>query len=109
MTNHSDSDPPKQIVELKIRPSQIAIAGLTLLAVFGAAMLVLRLIDLLVLVFVSLVIAATLRPMMSALRRMGIPKILALLLIYLGVLGVFAGLFVLVVPVLIDRPEILLP
>ena len=99
MQNHSDPAPPVQTVELKIRPAQVALAGLTLLAVFGAAMLVLRWIDILILVFVALVIAATLRPMVSALRRVGIPKTLALLLIYLGILGVLAGLFALMIPV----------
>ena len=90
-------------VELKIRPSQVALAGLTLMAVFGAALLVLRLIDVLTLVFVALVIAATLRPMVSSLRHRGVPKALAVLLIYLGILGVLAGLFVLVIPALVDQ------
>ena len=90
------------MVELKIRPSQVALAGLTLLAVFGAALLILRLMDVLILVFVALVIAATLRPMVSFLQRRRIPKALALSLIYLGILGVLAGLFVLVIPALVE-------
>ena len=92
MQNPSDFAPPVQTVELKIKPSQIAIAGLALLAVFGAALLVLRLMDVLILVLVALVIAATLRPMVSALQHRGIPKGLALLLIYLAILGTLAGL-----------------
>src|SRR5512140_599657 len=103
MQDPSDSSQHEQTVEIKIRPSQVAIAALTLLAVVGAALLVLRLIDVLILVFVALVIAATIRPMMSALRRRHIPKVLAVLLIYLGILGVIAALFILVVPVLIDQ------
>jgi len=96
-------DPLAQTVELKIRPSQVALAGLTLLAVFGAAMLVLRLMDVIILVFVALVITSTIQPMKTALQRHGIPKALAMLLIYLGVLGVLAGLFVLVIPVLVNQ------
>src|SRR5512146_1440654 len=103
MQDTSDTAPPVQTVELKIRPAQVALAGLTLLAVFGAALLVLRLIDILIMVFVALVIAATLRPMMSALQRRGIPKALALLLIYLGVLAIVVGLFVLVIPALVNQ------
>ncbi len=103
MHNLSDSDPHEQTVELKIRPSQVAIVALTLLAVVGAALLILRLVDVLILVFIALVITATLRPMMSALQHRGIPKVLALLLIYLGILGVLAGLSVLVVPELIEQ------
>jgi predicted PurR-regulated permease PerM len=103
MDNPSDSSPLVQTVEFKIRPSQVALAGLTLLAVFGAALLILRLIDVLIMVFVAVVIAATLRPMVSALHRRGIPKVLAVLLIYLGILGVLAGLFVLVIPVLVNQ------
>ena len=103
MHNLSDSAPPVQTVVLRIRPAQVALAGLTLLAVFGAALLVLRLIDVLILVFVALVIAATLRPMVSALQHRGIPKVLALLLIYLGILGVLAGLFVVVIPALVEQ------
>jgi len=103
MQNPSDSDPLVQTVELKIKPSQVAIAGITLLAVFGAALLVLRLIDVLILVFVALVIAATLRPMAYALRHRGVPKALAVLLIYLGILVVITGLFVLVIPALVNQ------
>ena len=103
MDNPLNSSPLVQTVELKIRPSQVALAGLTLLAVFGAALLVLRLIDVLILVFVAVVIAATLRPMVSALQHRGIPKALALLLIYLGILGVLVGLFVLVIPALVNQ------
>ncbi len=49
MFSPSDSAPPVQTVDLKISPSQVALAGLTLLAVFGAVLLVLRLIDVLIL------------------------------------------------------------
>jgi predicted PurR-regulated permease PerM len=105
MHDPSDSAPLVQTVELKIKPSQVALAGITLLAVFAAALLVLRLIDVLILVFVAVVIAATLRPMVSALLRRGLPKALAVLLIYLGILGVLAGLFVLVIPALVNQGE----
>jgi predicted PurR-regulated permease PerM len=108
MNDTTDSDPKIQKVELKIKPTEVAIAGLTLLAVFGTAMLVLRLINVFLLLFVALVISATLRPMISALRRRGIPKTLALLLIFLGILGVLAGLFVLVIPALIDQGSALM-
>lgn len=103
MDSHSDSAPRTQTVELMIRPSQVALAGLTLMAVFGAALLVLRLIDVLTLVFVALVIAATLRPMVSALLHRGVPKALAVLLIYMSIMGVLTGLFVLVIPALVDQ------
>lgn len=103
MHNPLDSSPPDSGIELKIRPSQVALAGLTLLAVFGAVLLVLRLIDVLIMAFVALVIAATLRPMVSALKHRRIPKALAVLLIYLGILGVLAGLFLLVIPALVDQ------
>src|SRR5512133_2783033 len=103
MQNHSDSPPQVQTVELKIRPAQIALAGLTLLAVFGAVLLVLRLMNVLIMVFVALVIAATIRPMVAFLQRRRIPKALAVSLIYLGILAVLAGLFVLVIPALVNQ------
>lgn len=103
MENPSDSPLPVQTVELKIRPAQVALAGLTLLAVFGVALLVLRLMDVLIMVFVALVIAATLRPMVAFLQRRKIPKALAVSLIYLGILAVLAGLFVLVIPALVKQ------
>lgn len=99
----SGSALPIQVVELKIRPVQVALAGLTLLAVFGAALLVMRLIDVLIMVFVALVIAATLRPMVTFLQQRRIPKALALSIIYLCILGVIAGLFVLVIPAVVDQ------
>jgi predicted PurR-regulated permease PerM len=103
MDNLTNSDTPPQKMEINIRPAQVAIVGFTLLAVFAVAMLVLRLIDVLILVFVALVIATTLRPLVSVLRHRGIPKTLAVLLIYLGILGILVGLFVLVIPALIDQ------
>jgi len=103
MHNPSDADPPVREVELKLRPAQVALAGLTLLAVFGAVLLVLRLVDVLILAFMALVITVTLRPMVSALQRKGVPKALALLLINLGILGVLAGLILLVIPALINQ------
>ncbi len=78
-------------------------AGLTLLAVLGVVLLFLRLIDVLIIAFVALVIAITLRPMVSALHHRGISKVLALVLIYLGILGVLGGTFFLVIPVLLDQ------
>lgn len=101
--NPFGSAPLVQTVDLKIRPSQIALAGITLLAVVGAVLLVLHLIDLLILVFVALVIATTIRPMVSFLQRRGVPKALALATIYLGILGVIVGLFVLVIPSLVEQ------
>ena len=103
MQNSSDSDTPNRLVELKILPSQVAIAGVTLLAVAGAAILVIRLVDVLLLVFIALVIAATLRPMVSALQRRKIHKSVAIFLIYMVILSVLAGLFILVVPVLVNQ------
>lgn len=101
--NAFGTTPAVQIVELKIKPAQVALAGLTLLAVIGAVLLVFRLIDLLILVFVALVIAATLRPMVAYLQRRRIPKALALALIYLSILGAIVGMFVLVIPALVDQ------
>jgi predicted PurR-regulated permease PerM len=103
MQNLSGATPPLQTIELKLKPSQVAIAGITLLAVIGVVLLLFRLLDLLIMVFVALVIAATLRPMVFFLQRCKIPKALALPLIYLGLLGVIVGLFVLVIPVLVDQ------
>ncbi len=103
MQNLSGAAPPVQLIELKVKPSQVAMIGITLLAVIGAVLLVFRLLDLLILVFVALVIAATLRPMVSFLQRRKIPKALALSLIYLGILGVIVGMFVLVIPALVDQ------
>ena len=100
----SSAAPPfVQIVEIKIKPSQVAIAVITLLAVIGAVLLVFRLLDLLILVFVALVIAATLRPMVSFLQRHKIPRALALTLIYLCILGLIVGMFVLVIPALVNQ------
>ena len=103
MNNPSDNDSTVQTVEVKIRPGQIALIGFIFLAILGAALLILHLIDVIILFFVALVIAATLRRPMSALQHLGISKGLALLLIYLGILSVIVGIFFLVIPVLITQ------
>jgi predicted PurR-regulated permease PerM len=103
MPNPLDSERLDRTVELKIRPSQVALAAVTLLAVAGAAFLVYRLAEVLILIFIALVIAATLRPMVSALIRRKVHKSVAVLLIYLVILSVLAGLLILVVPVLANQ------
>lgn len=103
MQNPSESDPAHRTLEIKISPAQVAIATITLLAVLGGALLMLRLVDVWVLLFIALVIASSLRPLVSALTKRGIHKILAVLLIFIGILSLLASFFVLVVPVLLDQ------
>ncbi len=107
MTNNSENG-TVQTVEIKIRPEQVAIAAITILAIVGAALLALKLIHVFVLFFVALVIAATLRRPIQTLKQWGIPRGPALVLIYLGILGGIVGIFLLIIPVLLTQVSALL-
>ena len=108
MTNNSGDEKTVQTVEIKIQPEQIAIIGITILAIVGATLLAIKLIHVFVLFFVALVIAATLRRPMQTLKQWGIPRGPALILIYLGILGAIVGIFILIIPILVAQVGALL-
>lgn len=81
----------------------MAKATLVVLLGLGTALIVLQLLNVMVMVFVALVIATTVHPLLATLQRIKIPKPLAVLIIYLLGFGVLAALFVLVIPVLITQ------
>jgi predicted PurR-regulated permease PerM len=103
--NAGEDPPPTQSPEPRLKPSQVALAGVTLLAVFAGAWLILKLKDVLIMAFIALVIAATIRPMKVFLRRLRLPKFLAIAMVYLGILGVFVAFAILVIPTLVVQGE----
>src|SRR5690242_11595189 len=100
MANNPENQSTPPVVEIKIRPEQIALAGLIILALVCGALLVVQLRHVLVFFFVALVIAATLQRPVTIMRQWGIPQGPALILIYLAIFSVIVGIIVLVIPVL---------
>jgi predicted PurR-regulated permease PerM len=103
MANNPANDPNPQVVEIRIRSEQVIVIAVIFLAVIGGAMLAVELMHVFVLFFVALVLAATLQRPAVMIEQLGIPKGIALVLIYLGILGVVIGIFVLVIPVLVSQ------
>ena len=103
--NAGEDQPPSQSPDSRLKPSQVALAGVTLLAVFAGAWLILKLKDVLIMAFIALVIAATIRPMKVFLRRLRLPKFLAIAMVYLGILGVLVAFAILVIPTLVVQGE----
>jgi predicted PurR-regulated permease PerM len=82
---------------------QIAAATVVVLAIVALAAVGYLLIDILLLVFLGIVVAAALQPWHVRLCRWGVPKGAAVLLIYLLFLVSLVALGVLVAPVVADE------
>lgn len=79
-------------------------AGICLAAAaVGAVLLILRLVNVLVILFLSVLIAATVARPVRALERRRVPPAIAIALIYLMVLGILGLLIVLVIPPLVSQ------
>jgi predicted PurR-regulated permease PerM len=82
---------------------QIATATVVVLAIVALAALGYLLLDILLLVFLGIVVAAALQPWHAKLCRWGVPKGAAVLLIYSLFLGALIALGILVAPVVADE------
>jgi predicted PurR-regulated permease PerM len=82
---------------------EIATATVVVLAIVALAALAYLLIDILLLVFLGIVVAAALQPWHVRLCRFGVPKGAAVLLIYLLFVGALVALGILVAPAVADE------
>ncbi|HYD49507.1 MAG TPA: AI-2E family transporter [Terriglobales bacterium] len=89
--------------KIQLDPRSVAVATAAVLGVTAVATLLFYLIDVLLLVFVSIVAAAALQPWHAALCRRGMPKAAAVLLLYLLLVAMLALLGVLILPILIEQ------
>jgi predicted PurR-regulated permease PerM len=74
-----------------------------LVAAVAGALLLWRLADVVLLLFLAIVVAAALQPWHAALQRLGVPRGAAILLLYLALIAVLVGFVVVVGPYLADR------
>jgi predicted PurR-regulated permease PerM len=83
-----------------ITPRSIWFAGGVVLMVLALVVLLTKALAALILVFISIILAEAIRPLVARLQRRRIPQPLAVLLIYLGVIVILAGfLWILLNPV----------
>ncbi len=82
---------------------QVAISTAVVLAMVAAAGFAYLLLDIILLFFVGIVVATALRPLHDKLCRYGVPRGLAVLLLYLALLVVIGLLGLLIGPVLIEQ------
>ncbi len=81
----------------------VAAASFVVLGTIAAAALVYELLDILLIVFLGIVVAAALQPWQVRLCRLGVPKGAAVLLLYLTFLAVIVLLVLIVAPVVIAQ------
>ncbi len=78
---------------------QISNIMLIKLLIFVAGLAVLYIIrDIIILLFISIVLASAIEPLVSALHRRAIPRVAGALIIYIGLIGVMVLTFILLVP-----------
>jgi predicted PurR-regulated permease PerM len=95
----SNGDPKRGKIDLR----HVAAATTVVLGIVGLAVLAYFLIDILLLLFLGIVVAAALQPWHVKLCRWGVPKGLAVLLIYLFFLVGLISVALLVGPVVIEQ------
>jgi predicted PurR-regulated permease PerM len=81
----------------------IAAATAVVLCIVAGAVLLFKLLDILLLLFLGIILAAALQPWHTRLCRWGVPKGLAVLVIYSSFLLVLVGLSVMLLPVLLEQ------
>ena len=86
-----------------IEPRRIAVATAVVLGMLAATAVAYLLLDILLLLFIGVVVAAALQPWHVALGRWGIPKGLAVLMIYLLLFAALAAIALVVGPVVIEQ------
>lgn len=82
---------------------RIALATLVVVAVLLAFYLLLRFYAVVFILFVAIVIAVAIRPAVEWLYRHGIPRAFGVLAVYLGLLVLAVGFFVLLTPLLVEQ------
>ncbi len=98
----SNEDPTRETIDLR----QVGAATAVVVGIIGLAVVGYLLIDILLLLFLGIVLAAALQPWHVKLCRWGVPKGLAVLLIYLLFLVGLVSVALLVGPVVIEQVRI---
>ena len=64
--------------------------------------------EIILIIFVAFVMMAALNPIVDRMEKLQIPRPLAILIIYLAIIGVFSGLVALIIPILVQQTSLLL-
>ena len=84
----------------------VSLVNLLLIVVTGLLLVLLwQLQSLLVALMIAVVIAATLAPIIDYAQRLGIPRLLAVIVVYLGLIGILTGVGLLIGPTVIQQIE----
>ena len=88
---------------IRVAPSTIVLSVATVVAAVGLIILAINLVSVLVTVFLAITLAETIRPLVEALRRRGVHRPVAILLIYLAIFAVLIGSLALILPPLTQQ------
>jgi predicted PurR-regulated permease PerM len=81
---------------------RILTATLTILGTLGLAYLMVRIWQILLVLFLSIVFASTIRPAIEWLEHHGLSRVLSIILLYVLIFGTIGGLLFFVIPSLVD-------
>ena len=86
------------------KPAIISIVNIVLVVIVGLLLILLwQLRSLIVVLMISVVIAATLAPTVNAAQKLGVPRWLAVLLVYLGLIAALTGFGLIVGPTVTEQ------
>jgi predicted PurR-regulated permease PerM len=88
------------------KPRRASIVNIVLVVIVGLLLILLwQLRSLIVVLMISVVVAATLAPTVNAAQKLGIPRLLAVLLVYLGIIAALTGFGLIVGPTVTQQIE----
>src|SRR5437868_4226406 len=88
---------------LRLRPMSLLLAALFLVAVAASVFLLLDLISVLITLLLAIVFAEAIRPPVARLEQKNVPRSVAILLLYLIILGVLGASLALVLPPFVEQ------
>ena len=102
-TGSRAAQPPRERPVVRVRT--LVIAALTTLAVVGVLLLLYAVLDIVLVFLIAIVVAEGIRPLVRRLERWRFPRALAILTVYLVLLGVLAILVALLVQPLVTQAQ----
>jgi len=88
------------------KPMRVTVSPLSILKIFGVLLLIIFayvIRDILLLIFVSMVLAAALDPWVDKMKKWGIPRALGILLIYIILFSIFSFAIIVMIPPMVEQ------
>jgi predicted PurR-regulated permease PerM len=91
------------LMRRELTPGKIMIFAIAVLVVFALAWLLIQIRSVIAMALVGVIFATAIEPLVNRLRRLGLPQIQAILVVYVFMIGLLTLLLMLIVPTLLSQ------